>query len=141
MVNPKIKKTAFLSILLILVGYIAMVAYFEARLGYLQPAGGSSIAIATFNDKGERHERVVRLTKIDGNNYIAAQHWPRAWYYQALERPDIEVKMSNDFQAYTAVPLSGNELERVKHIYRMSLGFRFRTGFPPRKFMRLDRTF
>ncbi len=118
-----------------------MIAYFEARLGYLQPTGGSSIAIATFNHEGERHERVVRLTKIDGNNYIAAQHWPRAWYYQALERPDIEVKMDDNFQAYTAVPLSGSELEHVKDVYRMGFGFRFRTGFPPRKFMRLDRAF
>lgn len=140
MINRKIKKWGLATISSILVGYIAMVTYFEARLGYLQPAGGSSIVIATFNDD-ERHERVVRLTKIDGENYIAAQHWPRAWYYQALDHPDIEVKMSSEFQPYTAVPLSGSELEHVKDVYQMSLGFRFRTGFPPRKFMRLDQTF
>jgi hypothetical protein len=140
MISRKIKKWGLATISSILVGYIAMVTYFEARLGYLQPAGGSSIVIATFNDD-ERHERVVRLTKIDGENYIAAQHWPRAWYYQALDHPDIEVKMSSEFQPYTAVPLSGSELEHVKDVYQMSLGFRFRTGFPPRKFMRLDQTF
>ena len=141
MINRKIKKWGLATISSILVGYIAMVTYFEARLGYLQPAGGSSIVIATFNNDDERHERVVRLTKIDGENYIAAQHWPRAWYYQALDHPDIEVKMSSEFQPYTAVPLSGSELEHVKDVYQMSLGFRFRTGFPPRKFMRLNRTF
>jgi hypothetical protein len=140
MISRKIKKWGLATISSILVGYIAMVTYFEARLGYLQPAGGSSIVIATFNDD-ERHERVVRLTKIDGENYIAAQHWPRAWYYRALDHPDIEVKMSSEFQPYTAVPLSGSELEHVKDVYQMSLGFRFRTGFPPRKFMRLDQTF
>ena len=137
----KIKKWSLVTISSILAGYVAMVIYFEARLGYLQPSGGSSIVIATFNDEDERHERVVRLTKIDGENYIAAQHWPRAWYYQALDRPDIEVKMTSEFKPYTAVPLSGSELEHVKDVYRMSLGFRFRTGFPPRKFMRLDQTF
>jgi hypothetical protein len=141
MINQKIKKWSFIATSSILLGYIAMVTYFEARLGYLQPAGGSSIVIATFNNDDERHERVVRLTKIDGENYIAAQHWPRAWYYQALERPGVEVKMSSEFQPYTAVPLSGSELEHVKDVYRMGLGFRFRTGFAPRKFMRLDQAF
>lgn len=63
MISRKIKKWGLATISSILVGYIAMVTYFEARLGYLQPAGGSSIVIATFNDD-ERHERVVRLTKI-----------------------------------------------------------------------------
>lgn len=141
MINQKIKKWGLITISSTVVGYVAMVAYFETRLGYLQPTGSSSIIIATFNNEDERHERVVRLTKIDGEHYIAAQHWPRAWYYQALNRPDIEVKMTSEFKPYTAVPLSGSELEYVKNVYRMSLGFRFRTGFPPRKFMRLDQTF
>lgn len=117
--------------------YVGSVVYFEARLGYLQPQGGSSIVIATFDD-GERHERVVRLTKIDGDNYIAAQHWPRAWYRQALRNPQIEVKMDNAFEPYVAVPLEGEELAKVKSIYTMGFNFRFRTGFPPRRFLRLD---
>ena len=82
--------------------YAGYVAYAEARLGYLQPQGGSTIVIATFDD-GARHERVVRLTRLEGRNYIAAQHWPRAWYRQALATPQIEVKMDEVFEPYLAV--------------------------------------
>jgi hypothetical protein len=77
--------------------YAGYVAYAEARLGYLQPHGGSTIVIATFDD-GARRERVVRLTRLEGRNYIAAQHWPRAWYRQALATPQIEVKMDEVFE-------------------------------------------
>ena len=117
--------------------YVGSVIYFEARLGYMQPQGGSTIVIATFDD-GDRDERVVRLTKIDGDNYIAAQHWPRAWYRAALRNPQIEVKMDYVFEPYVAVPLEGEELAMVKENYQMGFNFRFRTGFPPRRFLRLD---
>ena len=117
--------------------YAGYVAYAEARLGYLQPQGGSTIVIATFDD-GARHERVVRLTRLEGRNYIAAQHWPRAWYRQALATPQIEVKMGEVFEPYLAVAPQGAELAMVKENYQMPLGFRFRTGFPPRRFLRLD---
>ena len=117
--------------------YAGYVAYAEARLGYLQPQGGSTIVIATFDD-GARHERVVRLTRLEGRNYIAAQHWPRAWYRQALATPQIEVKMDEVFEPYLAVVPQGSELAMVKENYQMPLGFRFRTGFPPRRFLRLD---
>ena len=117
--------------------YAGYVAYAEARLGYLQPEGGSTIVIATFDD-GARHERVVRLTRLEGRNYIAAQHWPRAWYRQALVTPQIEVKMDEVFEPYLAVVPQGSELAMVKENYQMPLGFRFRTGFPPRRFLRLD---
>ena len=117
--------------------YAGYVAYAEARLGYLQPQGGSTIVIATFDD-GARHERVVRLTQLEGRNYIAAQHWPRAWYRQALATPQIEVKMDEVFEPYLAVVPQGAELAMVKENYQMPLGFRFRTGFPPRRFLRLD---
>lgn len=117
--------------------YAGYVAYAEARLGYLQPQGGSTIVIATFDD-GARHERVVRLTRLEGRNYIAAQHWPRAWYRQALATPQIEVKMGEVFEPYLAVVPQGAELAMVKENYQMPLGFRFRTGFPPRRFLRLD---
>jgi hypothetical protein len=117
--------------------YAGYVAYAEARLGYLQPHGGSTIVIATFDD-GARRERVVRLTRLEGRNYIAAQHWPRAWYRQALATPQIEVKMDEVFEPYLAVVPQGSELAMVKENYQMPLGFRFRTGFPPRRFLRLD---
>jgi hypothetical protein len=135
--TKKLAKSAIIAVTGMLLIYAGSVIYFEARLGYLQPQGGSTIVIATFDDGG-RHERVVRLTKIAGDNYIAAQHWPRAWYRQALSNPDIEVKMEDVFEPYAAVPLDGSELAMVKDNYQMGFNFRFRTGFPPRRFLRLD---
>lgn len=127
-----------LIIFLLLTAYIGSVIWFEARLGYNQPQNNSTIVIATFDSDGARHERVVRLTVLDGKNYIAANHWPRAWYTQALNNPEMEVKMDDQFEPYVAVPLSGEELEFVKDGYQVSFDFRFRTGFPPRRFLRID---
>lgn len=138
MQSKKIQKLVLIAVAILLLVYAAMVAWFEIQLGTRQPQGSSSIVIATFDDDDNRHERVVRLTRIDGENYIAAQHWPRTWYRQALANPAIEVKMQDSFEPYVAVPLEGAELAKVKEGYTMGFGFRFRTGFPPRRFLRLD---
>ena len=69
---------------------------------------------------------------------MAANHWPRAWYHEALDNPQIEVQMDTSFEPYTAVPLEGAEEEMVREIYSVGFEFRFRTGFPPRYFLRLD---
>ena len=60
--------------------YVGSIVWFEARLGYNQPQGNILLVIVTFSDDNERHERVLRLEKIDGRNYIAANHWPRVCY-------------------------------------------------------------
>ena len=54
--------------------YVGSIVWFEPRLGYNQPQGNTSFAIVKFSDDNERHERVLRLEKIDGRNYIAANH-------------------------------------------------------------------
>ena len=59
--------------------YIGWVIEFEMSLGINQPQGRTSIVIATLNEDNERHERVLSLREVDGNHYIAANHWPRAW--------------------------------------------------------------
>ena len=136
--NNKLGKWAVIVVVLLALAYVLQVVIFEARLGYNQPQNQSTIVIATFDDEQSRHERVVRLVEIDGTAYIAANHWPRAWYHQALENPNVEVKMEDEFEPYIAVPLEGAEEERVRGIYTVGFEFRFRTGFPPRYFMRLD---
>ena len=140
MKNNKIVKWSLAGLGVIFLAYVGSIVWFEAQLGMNQPQGSTSIVIATFNDDNERHERVVRLERIDGQNYIAANHWPRAWYKQALDNPNVEVKMpGNDaFASYLAVPLEGAEEERIREIYSFGFEFRFRTGFPPRYFLRLD---
>lgn len=133
-------KWSVVAVVVALLSYAGSVVWYEARLGYLQPQGSTSLVIATFGGDGARHERVLRLEQIDGNYYIAANHWPRSWYHQALDNPRVEVKLpgTDEFAPYLAVPLTGNELERVSTQYSFGFQFRFRTGFPPRRFLRLD---
>ena len=138
MEQNKIKKWTVIAVALLALAYVAQVVLFEARLGYNQPENQSTIVVATFDEEQNRHERVVRLVEVDGNAYVAANHWPRAWYRQALENPRIEVRMDDQFEPYVAVPLEGTEEERIRNIYTVNFEFRFRTGFPPRYFLRLD---
>ena len=138
--NRKILKWALLGLGVLFLAYVGSIVWFEAQLGMNQPQGSTSLVIAAFNDDNERHERVLRLEQIDGNNYIAANHWPRSWYRQARNNPNVEVKLpgTDNFEPYLAVPLEGAEEERIREIYDFGFGFRFRTGFPPRYFLRLD---
>ncbi|MXX05240.1 MAG: hypothetical protein F4X09_05940 [Gammaproteobacteria bacterium] len=120
--------------------YVLLVVAFESMLGYFQPTGGDSIVIVTTDDVGNSHERVISRRDIDGNLYVAANHWPRQWYGHAIERPQVGVasEIGGAAQPYLAVPLAGDELERVAEIYDAGLVFKFMTGFPPRRFLRLD---
>ena len=120
--------------------YVLLVVAFESMLGYFQPSGGDSIVIITTDDAGNSHDRVLSRRDIDGNIYVAANHWPRQWYSHAVERPQVEVATDTggEAQPYLAVPLAGDELDRVAEIYDAGLVFKFLTGFPPRRFLRLD---
>lgn len=140
MSSKKIMKWSLIAVGGLLLAYVASIVWFEAQLGYNQPQGSTSLVIATFNEDDERHERVLRLEQIDGENYIAANHWPRAWFNQAVDNPHVEVKMPGEenFEPYLAVLLEGAEEERIAEIYSFGFNFRFRTGFPPRYFMRLE---
>ena len=137
----RIAKWLLVLLVLAFLFYAGSVAWFEIRLGVTQGMRSTSLVLATFDDDGgRRFERVLRLARIDGNDYIAVNHWPRMWYNRALANPEVEVRMpgSETFAPYTAVPLSGAELARVEGEYAVPPYFRFRTGYPPRRFMRLD---
>lgn len=136
----KIVKWGGIGIVVLLLIYVGSIIWFETQLGVNQPQGSTSLVLATFSPDNERHERVLRLEQIDGNNYIAVNHWPRRWYGNALNNPNVEVKMPGEdtFGPYVAVPLEGAELERISEEYSFGFEFRFRTGFPPRRFLRLE---
>lgn len=133
-----IAKWGGIAVGVLLLIYIAQVVVFEVRLGINQPEGQSTIVIATFDEDGERHERVLSLREVEGRDYVAANHWPRAWYQQALANPRVEVRKDEGFEPYVAVPLEGEEEALLREEYAVGFGFRFRTGFPPRYFLRLD---
>ena len=140
MKNLNLKKAIYLFGGILFLIYVGWVVEFEVNLGRNQPMGGNSIVIATFNNENERHERVLSVREVNGENYIAANHWPRAWYRQAIENPNVEVKMAGEeeFANYTAVPLVGEEDELLRERYSLSFRSRAQMGFPPRYFLRLD---
>ncbi len=128
-----------LKIIAILFGvYVGVVVAFESLLGYVQPAGGSTQVITTFDADGTAYPRVVARLEVDGKLYVAANHWPRAWYNRALENPKIEVTYSDVTTEYRAVKIEGAEHDRVNSERPLGIVIKLLTGFPPRYFVRLD---
>jgi len=118
--------------------YVAIVVAFESLIGYLQPASGSTLVITTFDGDGTPHDRVVSRLKSDGQLYVAANHWPRAWYNRALGNPEVQITLDGEKGDYRAVPVAGGEHDRVDGENSLGVFFRILTGFPPRHFVRLD---
>jgi hypothetical protein len=123
---------------IVLLVYAGIVVAFESLIGTLQPASGATLVITTFDPDGKAHDRVVSRLESDGKLYVAANHWPRAWYRRALANPDVQVTRDGAKVDYRAVPVTGAEHDRVESENRHGFFFKFLTGFPPRYFVRLD---
>jgi hypothetical protein len=123
---------------LVILVYVGIVVAFESLIGYFQPTAGSILVITTFESDGAPHDRVVSRLESDGQLYVAANHWPRAWYKRALENPDVQVTLDGEKGDYRAVPVTGAEHDRVDAENSLGVIFRILTGFPPRYFVRLD---
>ena len=87
---------------------------------------------------GAANDRVLSPLKSNGQLYVAANHWPRAWYNRALENPNVQVTLDGEKGDYLAVPVTGEEHDRVNGDNSAGMMFRILTGFPPRYFVRLD---
>lgn len=123
----------------VLLIYLGSVVYFETSIGLRQPEfPGGTIYITTFDSGGAAYRRVVSPLESDGKLYVAANHWPRAWYRRALENPDVRVTIDSRTSNYRAVPVEDAERERLAAEHPISLKLRFRMGFAPRAFLRLD---
>ena len=118
--------------------YLGVVVAFESLIGFLQPTAGSILVITTFDEDGTPHDRVVSHLESNGQLYVAANHWPRAWYNRALENPEVQVTLDGGKDDYRAVPVTGVEHDRVGVENSLPVVFRILTGFPPRYFVRLD---
>lgn len=123
---------------LLALGYVSLVVLFESSLGYFQPENASTLQITTTGSDGAASPRVVARLESDGQLYVAANHWPRAWYREALANPSVLVESESDSGSYVAVPVAGAEHDRVNRDNALGLGFRILTGFPPRYFLRLE---
>ena len=117
--------------------YIGLVVLFESWLGYSQPTNANSLVITTF-DSLEAKDRVLSAVNNDGKLYVSANHWPRSWYRQTLSNPNVEVLYKGEKKSYLAVPVEGEEHDRLMKEHAHPLTFRILTGFPPRYFIRFD---
>lgn len=133
----------YVKILLILAAvYIGLVVVFESLLGYYQPKGEENLVITLTEDDGSKTERVLSLFQSDGELYLAANHWPRAWFRQVLKNPNVHIEFggeradqSGDF---VAIPIDGADHDRVLNDNRIPFFGRFIMGFPPREFVRIE---
>ena len=122
---------------ILVLAYVAIVVGFETLIGTLQPANDSTMVITTFDPDGTAHDRVVARLGSGGELYAAANHWPRAWYRRVLANPDVQVTINGDKRNYRAVPVTGEEHDRVDAEHALPFVFRVLTGFPPRYFVRM----
>ena len=125
-------------LIIIALVYVGVVAVFEGLLGYYQPADDQTMVITTYDDVGEGADRVVARLESEGNLYVAANHWPRAWFYAALDNAAVEITFDGQTLPYTAVLIEGEDHDRVNDAHALPFAFRILTGFPPRYLMRLD---
>ena len=127
-----------------LVVYVGFVFAFETLfLGWYQPkferTGIPMLVLTTTDASGESRARRLARFETDGKVYVSAHHWPRAWYRRAVEQPEVRVEIDGDVAAYRAVPVKGEEFERVAAEHPLPLPIRFLMGFPPeREILRLD---
>ena len=118
--------------------YVGIVATFESLLGYFQPADAQTMVITTYDSDGQGADRVVARLESNGALYVAANHWPRAWFNDALENDEVDITFDGETQSYRGVLLEGVDHDAVNAQHALPLAFRILTGFPPRYLMRLD---
>ncbi len=125
-------------ILGLLVGYLVLIGAFELMIGILQPEQGQVLTITTTDDDGVANDRVVSWLDDDGTVFVSANHWPRAWYNEAIKNPQVQVMIDGQRGDYVAVQIDNDtEWERLDTKFAHPFLFRFITGFPPRLFLRL----
>ncbi len=123
---------------ILLLAYVGLVVAFESMIGYFQPGGENTLIITTTAADGNTNDRVLARLESNAQLYVAANHWPRAWYRQALENPNVQVTLGGVKGAYVAIPATAEEHDRVYRENEPGIAFRILTGFPPRYFVRLD---
>lgn len=128
----------------VVVGFYGLfvVAFEAGYLGMMQPSfedsGIPMLVIRTTDPSGVAQERMLARLEHDGRVYVSAHHWPRGWYRRAEANPDVQVEMDGVVADYTAIPVVGEEFERVATRFPLPLTVRFLMGFPPeREILRL----
>lgn len=135
--NPR--KTALVVVAVLALAYVLWVVMFELRMGIDQPEfGNSTLVITTTREDGSTHERVLARLQDEDQLYVAVNHWPRAWYKQALANPNVKITLEGETRDYLAVPVNGAGHDYLEERFPMGFRSRLQMGFPPRYFLRLD---
>ncbi len=118
--------------------YLGIVVTFESLLGYFQPQNQQTLIITTTDKNGVTNSRVLSRLESGGKLFVAANHWPRAWYNEVLENPRVQIELDGETGKYLAVSATRTEHDRIQEEKPLGFVIRFLTGFPPRYFVRLD---
>ncbi len=122
-----------------LIVYLSVVVLFESALGYFQPQGEDTLILSVKDDDGTSL-RVLSKIEVDGQLYVAVNHWPRGWFNKILKNPDVKVTIGDETADYRAMKVTaGDEVSRIDSARPRSFVFLLLTGFPPRQFVRLER--
>jgi len=123
----------------IVIGYLGLIVAFESLMGIIQPEQGQVLKITTTGDDGVANDRVLAWLDDDGTVFVSANHWPRAWYNEAIDNPDVQVAIDGERGDYVAVPIDDDaKWERLDTKFAQPFLFKVITGFPPRLFLRLE---
>ena len=109
--------------------YVGIVATFESLLGYFQPADAQTMVITTYDSDGQGADRVVARLESNGALYVAANHWPRAWFNDALENDEVDITFDGETQPYRAVLLEGVDHDAVNAQHALPLAFRIPVSY------------
>ena len=98
--------------------YVSFVVLFEAGyLGTYQPSfeenGIPMLVLTTMDQSGKSQKRMLARFETDSQLYVSAHHWTRGWYKRATKNPNVRVKIDDKALEYVAVPVQGEEFERV----------------------------
>lgn len=124
--------------------YIGFVVAFETGyLGMYQPSfeesGIPMLLLTTTDADGEANSRMLARFETDEKIYVSAHHWTRGWYHRARSNPQVQATIDGNDAAYIAVPITGDEFDRVATEHPLSFPVLFLMGFPPqRDILRLD---
>ena len=124
--------------------YVVFVIVFEfGFLGLLQPkldrTGLPMLVLTTTDESGDFDSRRLARFETDWKIYVSAHHWPRGWYHRAIEHTNVRAEVDGLESDYVAVPVDGEEFDRVATQHPLPFRFKFVMGFPPeRDILRLD---
>ena len=119
--------------------YLGIVVTFESLIAATGPLQitdiGLPVLVLTTTAGDTSTDRVLGRMESNGQLFVAANHWPRAWYHRALANPNVQVTLDGEKADYLAVPATEEEIARIDDF---PIAIRVLTGFPPRSFLRLD---